>query len=200
MAALGHKDFFNALAEQWDDMARVDEGKLQRIVTHVALKPGQRVLDVGTGTGIMIPFLNRGLQNDGEIVAVDLAKNMLQKAYEKFGSMAIFLQADAGALPFMDETFDRILCYSVFPHFQDKRQVLRELARVLKKSGQIIVAHSESREHVNAFHQSLKSLVSKDQIPEDAVMRELADQAGLQIQFAEHNDQLYVVKYINKHI
>mgnify|MGYP000854503654 CR=1 FL=1 len=193
---MGYKDFFNALAEHWDDMTRADKGKLQRIITHVALKQGQRVLDVGTGTGIMIPFLYKGLQNGGEIVAVDLAENMLQRAREKYGSMANFVPADAGALPFPEETFDRILCYSVFPHFQDKRQVLRELARVLKQSGQIIVAHSESREQVNAFHQSLKGLVAKDQIPEDAVMRELADQAGLQLQFVEHNDQLYVVKYV----
>ena len=56
---MNHREFFNRMAPQWDEQVRHDACKLSRIVTALSLQPGERVLDIGTGTGVMLPYLRQ---------------------------------------------------------------------------------------------------------------------------------------------
>jgi len=190
-----HKTFFNNLAADWDNMPQPDQRKLAHIAARLQLHAGQAVLDVGTGTGVMLPFLREGIGPDGTLIAVDIADKMIARASEKYASLARFQTADVTALPFADGSFDRVVCYSAFPHFPDKERALREMARVLKYDGAIFIAHSEGRERINHFHHSLKSFVSQDHLPDDEAMRRLGAATGCEADFVENNQEYYILQF-----
>ncbi|MEN6413608.1 MAG: class I SAM-dependent methyltransferase [Veillonellales bacterium] len=192
---MDHKTFFNNLADNWDHMPQPDQEKLTHIVSQLQIHPGQTVLDIGTGTGIMLPFLRGKIGSAGTLIAVDIAEKMIAKASKKFPKLAQFQIADVTALPFQSKTFDKIVCYSAFPHFPEKIIALKEMARVLKNDGAIFIAHSEGREHINHFHHSLKSFVAKDHLPADNEMRRLGESAGLQASFIENNQEYYILRF-----
>ena len=74
------RTYFNKLAETWDKTYCTDEllTFLEDFVPKFGLKLGERVLDVGTGTGILIPFLLKAVGSSGFITAVDFAENMVE--------------------------------------------------------------------------------------------------------------------------
>ena len=67
------KDFFNTYAEKWDNEETVTPEKYRRIIEEAGISKGQRILDVGTGTGVLIPYLLEATEDDVEIFAVDYA-------------------------------------------------------------------------------------------------------------------------------
>ena len=52
-----NRDYFNSVAENWDQIVNHDPGKIEGILTLAGVKEGDIVLDVGTGTGVLIPFI-----------------------------------------------------------------------------------------------------------------------------------------------
>lgn len=91
------------------------------------------ILDVGCGDGIFADILFSGVQ--GKVAAgVDTNPLELRKA-AKTGIYQKLFQADAGSLPFPDQSFDRILCNSVLEHIPDVEKTLTEMARVLRPGG-----------------------------------------------------------------
>ena len=112
---MNHRAFFNERAARWDEKAHHDPDKLSRIAALAGLAPGAAVLDVGTGTGVMLPLLRAGVGPTGRLIALDVAERMAARAREKHGAAALYLAADALCLPFAPGAFDVIMCYSVFP-------------------------------------------------------------------------------------
>lgn len=192
---MDHKTFFNNLAADWDRMPKPDHDKLAHLVARLQLQTGQAVLDTGTGTGILLPLLREKIGPAGILIAVDISENMLARASEKFSSLARFQLADVAALPFENDLFDKVVCYSAFPHFPDKLLALREMGRVLKPGGQIFVLHSEGREHINHFHSSLNSFVSQDHLPEDGEMRHWGALIGSETDFIENSREYYILRF-----
>ena len=92
------------------------------------------ILDIGCGPGLLLSEL----QNNGrEIFGVDLSPIALEFC-KKRGLKNVSL-ADAGALPFSDNTFDVVLLLDMLEHVQDDSGVLREARRVLKSEGIVII-------------------------------------------------------------
>ena len=60
-----HKEFFDRVAEKWDETVQQNPDKLKAIFGYIGLEAGQRVLDVGTGTGILIPYIHRAVGAEG---------------------------------------------------------------------------------------------------------------------------------------
>jgi len=131
-----HKEFFNSMAEKWDSICHHDENKINEILDLVNIKKGSKVLDVGTGTGVMIPFLTSRVGDNGEIVAVDIADKMIEFARKKYNDSNVhFVVGDVFTLELPEEHFDAIICYSVFPHFEYKLTAAEKLGRFLKPGG-----------------------------------------------------------------
>jgi SAM-dependent methyltransferase len=101
-----------------------------------AAKPS-RVLETAAGTGIVTRFLRDALPNSTRLVASDLNPPMLAIARRKFGAAerVEFQPADATALPFVDGTFDAIICQFGVMFFADKDKAYREAYRVLGRGG-----------------------------------------------------------------
>lgn len=172
--------YFNERAAGWDQLATEETlQRLGRIIEGLKIQPGSKVLDVGTGTGIVIPILQGILGASGSIVALDLAEEMLKRAKEKHGNKRIsYVRGDISEAPFEEDCFDEVLCNSCFPHFQDKGAAVKEILRILKPGGRAVVCHTTGRKELNAMHKSIDSVVATDKLPDEGEMLALFRQAG----------------------
>ena len=107
--------------------------------------------------------------------------------------MVGFAQADALAIPLADGSMDLAICSSAFPHFSDKVKALKEIARVLKANGRLVICHTMSRETLNRLHQSIGGIVAGDLLPDEFQLRGLLKQAGLKIIRFEDRPERYMV-------
>lgn len=172
--------FFNKTAEIWDK--KFDNTKLhtflEEFVLSFGLFTGQHVLDVGTGTGILIPYIHKIVGSKGHITAIDYARNMVEickKKYSNLPNLSICV-ANAETMQFPDNSFDVVICFGVFPHLDNKQDVLNQFHRVLKSNGKLIIAHALSREEVKHHHQKIPE-VAKDKVPNQKEMRKLLKKA-----------------------
>lgn len=172
--------YFNERADIWDDkIAEKDHAKLVKMAERLDIEPGATVLDVGTGTGILLPYLLQKVGQKGRIVALDIAEKMLTRAKSKgFEGRINYLCADVMTIPLEDEYCNAVVCYSSLPHFPDKLKALLEIKRVLKKDGGVFVCHTSSREQINKIHRSLP-VVHHDLLPDAIEMTTLLRDAGL---------------------
>ncbi|MCS6852022.1 MAG: class I SAM-dependent methyltransferase [Gemmataceae bacterium] len=104
----------------------------------------QRLLDAACGNGRYARFLVRRADADALVVAFDLSLNMLRRARRRVGSDRVrFAAADVTRLPYADGIFDAIVCGWVLEHLPDPRPGLRELARVSRPGGRLLLLTTE---------------------------------------------------------
>ncbi|MDR5588497.1 MULTISPECIES: class I SAM-dependent methyltransferase [Clostridium] len=142
-------EFFNSVAFKWDEMCKHDDKKIRRIIELSDIKSGSKILDVGTGTGILISYLLE--KSPTKIVAVDNSENMIKVCKSKYNDKRVeFIVNDIMNLE--NYTFDYIFIYSAYPHFKDKYALFNKLYNLLNKDGKIVIAHSDSKEKINNVH------------------------------------------------
>ena len=143
-------------------------------------REGEWILDVGTGTGILLPFLGKAVGGKGRVVAMDFALNMVKAALARNYTISpSLINAGVGAIPFRRDSFDRVTCFSAFPHFPDKERALKEMVRVLRKGGTLFIAHLHSIEEIAELHGNVGGAVRKDHLPDRQTMKRLMETAGL---------------------
>ena len=178
---MNHREYFNQLAGKWDKMTTEEtKARLPQMIAYLAIKPGDIILDVGGGTGILLPLLYNAAGDRGKIVSLDIAEEMLKQARNNGHQDNIdFIHADVATIPLSGESFDLVICYSCFPHFPDKLKALAEMARVLRNRGRLVICHTASRQAINELHKSVGNVVENDTIPDEAIMRKLLAASGL---------------------
>ncbi len=187
-------DFFNAIAEKWDDVCHHDPMKIYRMLGMLNIQRGSSCLDVGTGTGVMIPYLIQRTGENGKITAVDIADQMLKVAQSKYTSPNVeYILGDVleGSLP--SGAFDAVVCYSVFPHFDDKQAAIHVLSGYLKKGGRLLIGHTQSREMINRMHQNAAEPVKGDTLPDMMSIRTYMEAAGLVVVNWVDDGELFAV-------
>ena len=176
------QELFNQAAENWD--REYDNPKLQsflkRFVPSLGLEAGQSVLDVGTGTGVLVPFLSKAVGSTGHITAIDYAQRMVGICKTKYAHLpnVVVKIGDAENLQFSAASFNAVTCFGVFPHLANKEDALNQFHRVLKPKGKLIIAHALSSAEIRRHHQNAPSLIANDVLPDETGMRELLGQAG----------------------
>jgi len=121
----------------------VFEPLARMFLERMALRPGQRVLDVACGTGIVTRLAAPIVGPAGSIVAVDFNPAMLDVARRHApadGARVEWRQGDAAALPCADADFDVVLCQQGLQFFPDRPAALREMRRVLRPGGRVGLA------------------------------------------------------------
>jgi ubiquinone/menaquinone biosynthesis C-methylase UbiE len=115
-----------------------------RLLEQAAVAPGQRVLDIGCGTGTLAIMVKRS-EPGAEVVGLDGDPAILERGRAKIASEGIDVRLDQGMsfdLPYEDESFDRVLSSLFFHHIKPdaKERTAREIFRVLRPGGQLHVA------------------------------------------------------------
>jgi SAM-dependent methyltransferase len=104
----------------------------------------RRILDAGCGNGRYSRFLLKHADPDALITAFDLSPKMLARARKRLASDRVtFAVADLTRLPYADALFDAVVCGWVLEHLPDPRLGLRELARVLRPGGRLLLLTTE---------------------------------------------------------
>jgi len=145
-ATASHQD--RTVIDQYEGWARIYDVLWRRymektlpVVQEAAdVGAGERVLDLACGTGELERRVARD-HPDAEIVGVDLAGSMIDRARRKVGDRpnVRFEAADVHDLPFPSDSFDALVCANTFHYFTRPDIVLREAARVLRPGGRIVV-------------------------------------------------------------
>jgi SAM-dependent methyltransferase len=117
--------------------------RVRVVLEYMDVQPGDRLLDCGCGYGWFLKVL--GELYDCRLVGADVDLRRLEKARREVGGPgrtprgAAVLAADAGRLPFPDDTFDKIVLSEVLEHLPDDRAALLEVRRVLKPGGVVAI-------------------------------------------------------------
>lgn len=127
----------------------------ERLIGLLLPRPGERVLEVGPGIGYYSLAVARSLATDGTLEILDVQQAMLDETMrraraEQVGNIAP-TQGDARALPYPDATFDAAYLVATLGEVPDKDAALRELRRVLKPGGRLVVGESLPDPHMVPF-------------------------------------------------
>jgi SAM-dependent methyltransferase len=121
-----------------------------RVLDAAGVEPGQRVLDVACGTGVLAREAALRVGPRGHVAGVDPGRGMLAVAAE-LGPQVEWREAAAEALPYPDESFDAVMSQFGLMFFSDRAQALREMIRVLKPGGRLAIAVWDSLENSEAY-------------------------------------------------
>jgi ubiquinone/menaquinone biosynthesis C-methylase UbiE len=121
------------------DLGGVNDQK-KMAVDLLGLEKNALVLDMGTGTGAIIPYLAEQIGDEGQIIGVDFSEKMIGTAGERIRKLGIaskvkVMVADGTRLPFPDDHFDAIVATFAFTSFPEPEKAIAECARVLRPGG-----------------------------------------------------------------
>jgi phosphatidylethanolamine/phosphatidyl-N-methylethanolamine N-methyltransferase len=126
-------------------------------------KPGDRILEVGVGTGLNLPLYPR----DCDVTGVDISEGMLRKAEERVRTLGMgrakLMVMDGSRLEFADNSFDRVIATYVISAVPDPVKTLLEMRRVCKPSGHLVILNHFKSENpiIGMFEKILAPVCTK---------------------------------------
>ncbi len=140
---------FHSVAAKYDVMNDLMSMGIHRLwkrftIDCSGVRPGQKVLDLAGGTGDLTALFSRRVGPTGQVVLADINESMLNVGKDKLRDLGLvnnisYVQANAEALPFADNSFDIITIAFGLRNVTDKDAALRSMCRVLKPGGRLLV-------------------------------------------------------------
>jgi demethylmenaquinone methyltransferase/2-methoxy-6-polyprenyl-1,4-benzoquinol methylase len=154
---------FDSVADSYDLMNDLMSGGMHRLwkrfaLSQTGLRPGQRALDVASGTGDLGVGVARQVGRDGLAVLTDINREMLARGRDRLidkgvGARVEFVIANAECLPFPDSAFDCVTIGFGLRNVTDKAVALASMRRVLKPGGRLLVLEfSKPRPEIRAAY------------------------------------------------
>lgn len=141
---------YDITAEMYDERYKEEQGrKYCKALQHIDIADSV-VLDVGCGSGL---FFDKVSDKAKIVIGIDVSRKLLNKAKEKAnvrGNVYV-LQADADHLPFYDKFFDRTFSFTILQNMPVPKKTLKELKRVGKPGGKMVVTGLKKAFPLNAF-------------------------------------------------
>lgn len=192
-------DFFNKMAPQWDSMEiRSTPERIRHILSSAGLKRNMYVADLGTGTGVLLPYIVESIGDGRLLTAIDASKAMLEIAIEKYhedypGISFVYLDFEEATFK---GKFDRIFLYCVYPHLQHPIQTLRGiLENNLRQDGEIIIAFPNDEKFVNSIHHDKGC--DADLLPPAPELALRLFEAGFKAKVIEYTQEAYIITIKN---
>ncbi len=161
--------------------------RIKHAIASMDIVPGERLLDVGVGTGLSLSLYPENCM----VVGVDLSREMLTKAKEKVRNEGIenvtLLEMDAMQLDFCDDSFDKVFISHVVSVVPDPARVMSEVRRVCKDRGKVVIVnHFKSRNKMVAgFEKMINPISEKIGWRSDLCMDNFISKSGLRIDKTE---------------
>lgn len=162
--------------------------RLLEIVKAAGLTASSSVLDVGTGTGVLIPFIKRF--SVSEIVGCDLSPAMLEEATARYPDID-FWCGDMVDLPLYKGPFEVIFFNAMFGNVWDQRAVLEKAVELLLDGGRIVISHPMGAGFVRQLAQQDSALVSHT-LPSSEELAELIKGLPLNVIRFDDQQELYL--------
>ena len=141
------QDEFNLWAEQGrgEEMERHHSSIAEQTIRLMSLKPGDRVLDLGCGTGwstrMLAGAVDGGAEGSGQVVGLDVSDEMVRRARaasRDFGNV-LYVWGSAAEIPWQDDYFGKVLSIESFYYYPDQDAVLDELYRVMAPGASLFI-------------------------------------------------------------
>ena len=187
------RSFFDERAEVWDSINHPDTDKIHELLDRLEIGRSDRILDVGTGTGVLIPELCERAP-EGQILGVDISPNMIDVARRKWADrkQVAFSVCDVeNSLP--EGQYDKIILFCMFPHLEHKEQTVARLTSCLAPGGKLMIAHDRSRDFLNHLHGTADERVHEAMLRPADEQKALFEAEGLQVDVAYEDDSCYYI-------
>ena len=141
------REYFDSVAQKWDEMRRTffGEGVRAAAIAASGIKTSCIVADVGVGTG----FLAKGaLAAGAHVIGIDSSDRMLEEARRHFAEERFEARTgEIDSLPLTTGEVDVVLANMVLHHAPDPPRAIREMSRVLKPGGRLVITDADTHEH-----------------------------------------------------
>ena len=187
--SLSQRQYFNNRVDEFDipqPLPVLD--RLRNIVVEAGLQPGEVVLDVGTGVGVLISLIQSF--RPARIIACDLAEKMLERLKKKYPQVDTY-HMDVSCLSLEDASVDVIFLNAMYGNIDDKPKACCNVARMLRPRGRMVVSHPEGRTFVEKLRQT--SPLSIELLPSREVFESLLEPFDLNIIAYRDIPRLYLM-------
>ena len=162
--------------------------RLRLIVSSADIKKGDIVLDIGTGTGILVPIIHE--YAPGEIYACDLSEAML-KTLKGHYPYAKTIAADAGDLTLPAGSIDVIFMNACYPNIVDKKGTFSNIGRMMKRDGRFVISHPMGKDFIDLLKD--KSPFPLDEFPNKEEAISLLEPFGFRVKKFQDDPELYIL-------
>ena len=166
--------------------------RLERIVAEAEIRKGEIVLDVGTGTGILIPVIKK--YRPRRIYACDLSGEMLKQLRKNYPGVETIL-SDVRDLTLPVASINVVIINACYPNIVDKAGAFKNLARMMMPMGRLIISHPLGKRFVNRLRRN--SLFPFDDFPDKSNAEKLFTPYGFRVQTLVDEPELYIL-YISR--
>jgi demethylmenaquinone methyltransferase/2-methoxy-6-polyprenyl-1,4-benzoquinol methylase len=182
--------FFDGHAARWDSYEKPEIiPVIEAIFDRIGLFASDSVLDVGCGTGILVPhFEKRGVR---DFRAIDLSPEMVKEYLKKFPARQVMAADYEEKGLFPECSFTKIIIFNAFPHFARRELVFENSYEYLKPGGGLYIVHSMSRSDLDRHHRQSGEEVAEHMLYSNAGFHELYDGAGFKDVELDDNEKFF---------
>ena len=184
------RECFNELVDLFDPP--LPEGvpeRLDQIVASAHIARGEVVLDIGTGTGILVPIIHE--YDPAKIFACDLSDAMLARLREQY-EYAETILADARDITLLDASIDVVFMNACYPNIVDKKATFTNISRMVKQGGRMVISHPMGKSFIDTIRE--ESPFPLDDFPERSDAETLIEPYGFDIKEFIDEPKIYILK------